>query len=196
METPAMAHDLSSTRVTVTGCVEYAGLFQDPMLEDQPSPSAPADERRRYAGLERAAADICASCPLLSPCLYRAVVQHDVAGFVAGTTQKQRLEIRARLSVKVEAEDLDTLAGVARQHRQVDHAEVVRLRSVHPDESLEQLARRLGCSLSTVKRHLRTERRSPGGRAFGDQQLPTQCQVMAAHAQLNGGRQLREDAAA
>jgi len=191
-----MAHDLSSTRATTTGCVKYAGLFQDPMLEDQLPHSASSDERRRYASLEHAAADICASCPLLSPCLYRAVVEHDVAGFVAGTTQKQRLEIRARLSVKVEAEDLDTLAGVARQHRQVDHSEVVRLRSVHPDESLEQLARRLGCSLSTVKRHLRTERRSPGARAFGDQQLPTQCQVLAAHAQLNGRRAVREDAAA
>lgn len=191
-----MAHDLSSTCAPVTGCVQYAGLFQDPMLEDQPAHSASADERRRHARLERAAAAICAGCPLLSPCLYAAVVQHDVAGFVAGTTQKQRLEIRARLSLEVDAENLDTLAGVARQHRQVDHAEVVRLRNAHPDESLDQLARRLGCSLSTVKRHLRTERRSPGSRDFGDQKLPTQCQVLAAQAQVNARRDVQEDAAA
>jgi hypothetical protein len=40
----------------------------------------------------------------------------------------------------------------------VDHDEVVRLRAANPDESLERLAQRLGCSLSTVKRHLRQER--------------------------------------
>ena len=53
------------------------------------------------------------------------------------------------------------MAGVTGGHRQVDHDEVVRLRHAHPDESLETLARRLGCSLSTVKRHLRRERRNP-----------------------------------
>jgi len=83
-----------------------------------------------------------------------------VAGFVAGTTARQRSEIRRRLGVSVRPEDLDSLAGVV-GGRQVDHAEVLRLRAAHPDESLEVLAGRLGCSLSTVKRHLRRERSTP-----------------------------------
>ena len=58
-------------------------------------------------------------------------------------------------------EDFDSLAGVVGGQRTVDHDEVVRLRRAHPDESLERIARRLGCSLSTVKRHLRRERNEP-----------------------------------
>ena len=117
--------------------------------------------RRRAVALTAQASAACEACPLLTDCLYRAVVGYDVAGFVAGTTERQRAEIRGRLGVRSRPEDFDTLAGVSGGHRQVDHAEIVRLRRAHPDESLERLARRLGCSLSTVKRHLRRERRSP-----------------------------------
>jgi hypothetical protein len=52
------------------------------------------------------------------------------------------------------------------------------LRAAHPDDSLEALAARLDCSLSTVKRHLRRARREAsapgsvdvavGGDASGD----------------------------
>ena len=146
----------------VANCVELASVFQNPLLEDPIAASAPASVRRRYATLVTQAEDVCFSCPLIAGCLYQAVVEHDVAGYVAGTTPAQRAAIRARLRIAVEPEDFDTLAGVVGgRHRQVDHDEVVRLRHAHPDESLETLARRLGCSLSTVKRHLRKERREP-----------------------------------
>ncbi len=79
-------------------------------------------------------------------------------GFVAGTTPRQRHEIRAELEVTVEPDDFDTLAGVTSPNRQIDHDEVVRLRAANPHESLESIAQRLGCSLSTVKRHLRRAR--------------------------------------
>ena len=36
---------------------------------------------------------------------------------------------------------------------------MLRLRTQYPNDSLESLAMRLGCSLSTVKRHLRRARR-------------------------------------
>jgi DNA-binding CsgD family transcriptional regulator len=98
---------------------------------------------------------------MVADCLYRAVVDDDVVGFVAGTTERQRAAIRTRLDVTVAPEDLDTLAGLSRGHRQLDHTEIVRLRRAYPDESLDKLALRLGCSLSTVKRHLRRERRTP-----------------------------------
>ena len=82
-------------------------------------------------------------------------------------------------------EDFDTLAGVTGGHRQVDHDEVVRLRHAHPDESLETLAHRMGCSLSTVKRHLRRERRTPSVRPV-ELPKPSPSQVLAVAAKVIG----------
>ena len=144
----------------VPSCTSAARTFQDPLLEEPPTSRAPGPDHRRYADLVADAQATCRSCPLVTDCLYRAVVEHDVAGYVAGTTARQRTEIRRRLGVVVPPEDLDSLAGVVGA-RQVDHEHVLRLRAAHPDESLEVLAGRLGCSLSTVKRHLRRERETP-----------------------------------
>lgn len=171
---------------SVTGCVEFARLFQDPLLEEPPAPSAAVELRRRQAALERAAGDLCRACPVLEACLYSAVVRHDVAGYAAGTSRRQRAEMRTALGVRVEPEDFDTLAGVTRHHRQVDHGEVVRLRHANPHESLEQLAQRLGCSLSTVKRHLRHERQTPSVRELGTPKMPSEAQVVAAYEQVTG----------
>jgi hypothetical protein len=164
-------------------CADFPEVFLDAALETEPVVSAPARVRRRYAALAAEATEICASCPLLTACLYRAVVDYDVAGFVAGTTQRQRGEIRARLGVEVEAEDFDSLAGVVGGQRSVDHDEVVRLRRTHPDESLERIARRLGCSLSTVKRHLRRERNEPAAVARGTAR-PTETAVRRVTAEI------------
>ncbi len=128
------------------GCVAHAGLFHS--LEDV---TLPGDD----AGLRRQAAAVCAACPMAAQCLYEAIVHHDVSGFVAGTTPQQRRQIRARVGVRIESENLDTAAGVIAGGRPVDRAEVMRLRRVNPDDTLDQLALRLGCSTSTVKRHLR-----------------------------------------
>jgi AraC-like DNA-binding protein len=183
-------------RGSVTGCVQFARLFQDPLLEEPPAPSAPVDLRRRSAALERAAGDLCQACPVLEQCLYAAVVEHDVTGYAAGTSRRQRAEIRGALRIRVEPEDFDTLAGVTRHHRQVDHGEVVRLRHANPHESLEQLAQRLGCSLSTVKRHLRHERQSPTIRELGARRLPSSAQVVHAYEQTTGRRLTGREAAA
>ena len=159
--TLAVDHLASSTTRTTPICVSRAELFLDPLLEQPPIGNAPASARRRAVALADQATAACQACPLMVDCLYRAVVTYDVSGFVAGTTERQRAEIRRRLGVEVAPEDFDTLAGVSGGHRQVDHTEILRLRRTHPDESLERLAARLGCSLSTVKRHLRKERRNP-----------------------------------
>ena len=165
-------------------CTDFPELFLDVALESEPVVSAPARVRRQYAALAAEATEICAACPLLTACLYRAVVDYDVAGFVAGTTQRQRGEIRARLGVVVEAEDFDSLAGVVGGQRTVDHDEVVRLRRAHPDESLERIARRLGCSLSTVKRHLRRERNEAPAAARRGTTRPTETAVRRAAAEI------------
>lgn len=163
-----------------TGCVELGSVFQHRLVEQPPTTAASADERREYTGLIRAAQAACDECPLIKRCLYSAVVEYDVAGFCAGTTGKQRHEIRSLLKITVEPEDFDTLAGVQARHRQVDHHEVVRLRNANPHESLETIAHRLGCSLSTVKRHLRKARSDTNVTPISHKPAPTMAQVLAA----------------
>ncbi|HEU5484329.1 MAG TPA: WhiB family transcriptional regulator [Microlunatus sp.] len=165
-------------------CAAVPEVFLNPALESEPLTSAPARVRRQHAALAAEATAICAACPLLTSCLYRAVVEFDIAGFVAGTSERQRAQIRARLGVEVEPEDFDTLAGVVGGQRTVDHDEVVRLRRTHPDESLERIARRLGCSLSTVKRHLRKERSEPSTAAAPARPRPTRTEVRRAAGEI------------
>jgi hypothetical protein len=171
-------------------CAELASVFQNPLLEEPMSSDAPVATRRQYQALVAQAEQTCLDCPLLARCLYAAVVDHDVAGYVGATTPAERARIRRALRVTVAAEDFDTLAGVTGGHRQVDHHEVVRLRHAHPDESLETLAHRLGCSLSTVKRHLRRERRSPTVRQ-DEPSKPSLSAVLAAAAAVTNRPQAR-----
>ena len=148
---------MSTAPVSAPPCAANAELFQHPLLEDTSTPSD-AEARRTQQSLIREAEAVCAQCPMLANCLFSAIVEHDVAGYAAATTQRQRAEIRSLLGVKVKPEDFDTLAGVTTPNRQINHDEVVRLRNANPYESLDSIARRLGCSLSTVKRHLRKAR--------------------------------------
>jgi hypothetical protein len=79
-----MSTNVQQSREIITGCVEFAGLFQDPLLEEPPTASASREARRRYLELAQTAETLCTSCPLVTECLYRAVVEHDVSGFAAG----------------------------------------------------------------------------------------------------------------
>jgi len=142
------------------GCVSHGQLFQHPLLEDAGA-SLPVEQRRQRAVMANRASALCAECPLHDRCLYDAVVKFDVSGVAAGTTPSQRAGIRARLGWRVEPESFDALLGVA-SSQHIEHDEIMRVRRANPQESLTQLADRLGCSLSTVKRHLRQERNSDG----------------------------------
>jgi len=151
----------------MTGCSARTDIFQHRLMEDPPPASATRRTRERYDQLVREAKALCASCPLFTDCLFSAVAEHDVSGFVAGTTAAQRRSMRNLLDVEVQADDFDQLAGARGTRRPVSHEEVLRLRTQYPSDSLESLAMRLGCSLSTVKRHLRRARRgqSPATKA-------------------------------
>lgn len=138
-------------------CVENDDVFQNTLLEEPATVQTTTDRRRQQILLNRAE-DLCLDCPVMINCLYRAVVEYDVAGFCAGTTARQRQEMRKILGIHVEPENLDSFAGVSSTH-QIDHDEVLRLRRSDPTASLESIAQQLGCSLSTVKRHLRKARR-------------------------------------
>ena len=136
-----------------TPCVTYANVFLHPLLEDGTTPTN-RGERREQQMLRSQAEKMCGGCPLLAQCLSDAVTRFDVAGFVAGTTRRQRQEIRARLGVQVAPEDLDTFARV-HSGRQFDRYEIHRMRTANPDQPLSVIAAKVGCSVSTVKRHLR-----------------------------------------
>ena len=137
-------------------CIGRGNLFLHPLFDESPT-ALTFDQRRQVAALSTVADGLCLECPLASQCLYQAVVRHDVAGFVAGTTPGQRRAMRARLNWAVTPESFDAFAGITVQH-QIDHDEVVRMRRARPSDTLQTLAARLGCSLSTVKRHLRQAR--------------------------------------
>jgi DNA-binding MarR family transcriptional regulator len=177
----------SSTKISdyaAARCLELTTVFQDQLLEEPLPASAPGTVRRRQLALLTTAQAACRSCPLIIDCLYRAVVEYDVAGYVAGTTPPQPAQIRRQLDITVKPEDFDSLAAVTRHHRQLNHSELVRLRNANPNDSLETLARRLGCSLSTVKRHLRRERRQPAARIAPPR--PSVAEVVAVAAVVTG----------
>jgi hypothetical protein len=106
-----MATSTTSTADHTTArCIELAAIFQDQLLEDPLPASAPGAVRRRQLALITAARAACRECPLIIDCLYRAVVDYDIAGYAAGTTPAQRIQIRRQLGITVEPEDFDTLA--------------------------------------------------------------------------------------
>jgi DNA-directed RNA polymerase specialized sigma24 family protein len=165
----------------MTACTARADIFQHRLMEEPPPASAARRTRERYEQLTREAGALCASCPLFTDCLFNAVAEHDVSGFVAGTTAAQRRSMRNLLDVEVQADDFDLLAGARGTRRPVSHEEVLRLRSQHPNDSLESLAMRLGCSLSTVKRHLRRARRGQSPAAKEPRPRPELPAVLEAY---------------
>ncbi len=160
----ARAPALGGDNVSYTPRATNVELYLHPLLEEPPMKATAARETwREYESLVRTARAACSGCRLLADCLFKAVAQTDVAGYVGCTTPRERQQIRKLIGVKVEAEDFDSLAGARGSRQPVDHADVLRMRAQqHLDDSLEQIASRLGCSLSTVKRHLRQARSQAG----------------------------------
>ncbi|MDO5093037.1 MAG: WhiB family transcriptional regulator [Propionibacteriaceae bacterium] len=167
---------------TATPCVKFASLFQNPLLEEDTRVET-ADQRRNQAAMMARATSLCGSCPLRAECLSDAVVHHDVAGIVAGTTESQRREIRARLGVEVDPIELDTYAGV-NSGRSFDQEEIHRLRMANPTQPLSAIAARIGCSVSTVKRHLRRAEAKGTTVQPLKRPKPTKQEVMAVAAQV------------
>lgn len=145
--------------VSLPSCAKQTELYQDAALIDPPKPrDVTVAQWRDYLGKIEIARQRCASCPVLAECLYWAVVDVDVAGYLACTTQEQREMMRRDLGIVVD--DADGLTLIGRSGRgPVTHELVLETRANHPDDTYQQLADRLGCSLSTIKRHLRRARR-------------------------------------
>ncbi|MFV0430445.1 MAG: helix-turn-helix domain-containing protein [Arachnia sp.] len=143
----------ASQDTRITPCVRFSNVFLHPLLEGRQTANS-RDHRREQAMLQAQAATLCSECPFMERCLTDAITKFDVSGFVAGTTRRQRTEIRSRLGINVNEDDLDSYVGVS-SGRQFDSEEIHRLRAANPDEPLTSIAARVGCSVSTVKRHLR-----------------------------------------
>jgi hypothetical protein len=159
MSTP-VGRETSGKGFVASPCAVDVELYLHPLLEEPPARSS-ADPQTwdTYESLVVRARSSCAACPLLAECLHKAVVHTDVAGYAGCTTPLERRAIRRRVGISVPAEDLDTYAGTRGDRQPVEHDDVLPMRAAHPDDSLETLAERLGCSLSTVKRHLIRARR-------------------------------------
>lgn len=139
-------------------CALHPEEYQDEVLYSPPSRrDVTAEQWREYQAKKAAAHRRCAGCEVFVECLYHAVVEVDIAGFLACTTEADRRRMRRELGIHVE---LDTNAyGTARVGGgPVDHEAVIAARRAHPDDTNRQLAERLGCSPSTIKRHLRKAR--------------------------------------
>lgn len=142
----------------LTPCAEDPDFYLDDYLSSPPPRGELNAIQRRALVAKRAEAHHrCAGCPVLVDCLFRAVVEVDVSGFVACTTEAERIRMRRDLGIRVHesAPDLGaSRVGVG----PVSHDAVLAARAAHPTDTCRQLAERLGCSPSTVKRHLRRAR--------------------------------------
>ena len=167
----------------LTPCLRASEIFQHPLVEEPPTGRDDLAQR-----LASRAVALCESCPLMEQCLYTAVVEHDVVGVTGGTTALQRTRIRRLLGIRVEREDLTDFAGTTREGRRLTHADVARARRADPDATLETIAERLGCSLSTVKRHLRQARAKAKPALSRVPSRPTMAAVMAARLTVVGDR--------
>lgn len=181
--------------VTFTPCATNVDLYLHPLLEEPPVKSPASKEAwREYTSLVLTARESCSGCRLLADCLFKAVAQTDVAGYVGCTTPRERQQIRKLIGVKLDAEDFDSVAGARGSRQPVDHDDVLRMRGQRPFDSLEQIASRLGCSLSTVKRHLRRARKEASGAPEGTAsivEVPTMDDIFDAFDHVVEGNRSR-----
>ncbi|MEV7398044.1 WhiB family transcriptional regulator [Aeromicrobium sp. NPDC092404] len=144
---------------TTPPCAYEPDVYLDDLLHSPPARTdLSAADWERLTTKQAAAHRQCAGCPLMVECLYRAVVEMDVSGFVACTTESDRLAIRRRLGIEIH-EPTTVAYGAARVGGgPVSHEAVMTARQAYPKDTCHQLADRLGCSTSTIKRHLRRAR--------------------------------------
>ncbi|KAA1424968.1 transcription factor WhiB [Mumia zhuanghuii] len=147
-------HPVGAPLDVVPPCASMADVY-DTLAEPLEDISRSSDSWDAWQAAHDRAVEACAGCPLLVQCLYRAVVDDDVAGYAACTSPQDRAEIRTRLGVTVTAPDIDRIAGVRSSGSPIDHEAILATRRAYPNDTFAQLAERLGCSLSTIKRHLR-----------------------------------------
>jgi hypothetical protein len=145
--------------VTTPPCAMEPDVYQDEHLHNPPARHDVSRAEWNLLIAKRAAAHRrCAGCPLMISCLYRAVVEVDVSGFVACTTEVDRQTIRRQLGIEVQEPSMTPFGAPRVGGGPVSHEAVMTARHAYPKDTCQQLAERLECSTSTIKRHLRRDR--------------------------------------
>ena len=174
-------------------CADAPEAYLDEALQATSITTMSAAERDKLIATRAAIHRQCAGCPLLVECLYRAVVEVDVSGYVACTTEAERGIIREQLGVEVMRSTLTPYGAPRVGGGPVSHEAVLTARQAYPKDTCQQLAERLGCSTSTIKRHLRREREQRAANASlpasaAEEHLPTIEEVLDAFDALETSR--------
>lgn len=144
---------------TTPPCASVPEVYDDEQLHSPPARTDISAAQWEQLNVKRASAHRqCAGCPVLVDCLYRAVVEVDVSGFAACTTEADRQNIRRQLGIQVHQSSTTPYGAPRVGGGPVNHDSVMNARHSYPKDTCHQLAERLGCSTSTVKRHLRRAR--------------------------------------
>lgn len=169
-------------------CVDAPERFLDERLQVAPTTHAEAVElAAASAKVHRA----CAACPLMVDCLYRAVAEVDVSGYVACTTEADRTQMRRMLGIDIAPAPMMSFGAPRVGGGPVSHEAVLTMRQAHPKDTCQQLAERLGCSMSTIKRHLRRDREQQAtteAAILKPQRIPTVDEVLDAFDALDTAR--------
>ncbi|MET1061418.1 MAG: transcription factor WhiB [Aeromicrobium sp.] len=174
-------------------CATATEVYHDEMLHSPPSRTDITAAEWEMLSVKRAAAHrSCAGCPLMVDCLYRAVVEVDVSGFVACTTESDRAFIRRQLGIEIDPVGTSTYGAPRVGGGPVSHGAVMAARQAYPKDTCHQLAERLGCSTSTIKRHLRRAREAKRDEATATgepgPQVPTIDAVLDCFDQLESSQ--------
>lgn len=179
------------TDTVLPPCADDPSVFLDDCLQSPPARHAlNAAARRDMEAKKAAARRRCAGCHEFVECLFRAVVEVNVSGYVACTTEADRLAIRRELGVDVAETEVTDFGAPRVGGGPVSHEAVMAARATHPKDTCFQLAERLGCSTSTVKRHLRRARQEqdPTTATTSRRATPTVDQVLDAFDALDSAQ--------
>lgn len=150
-------------------CVSNPELFRRVSDEEDrrrklSSPTREAQRAALMAQLVDAAEGCCRVCPLRRECLHDAVTGLPVAGFVAGTTSKDRRRLRATLEVPrpVDVDLTHAATGRHQQGHRISVDDTIATMEAHPMWTVTQVAQHLGCAAVTIRRHLKRRRPDQG----------------------------------
>jgi hypothetical protein len=177
--------------VVTPPCATVPEDYQDDPLHALAGAEISAAESERLHVKRASAHRRCAGCAIMVDCLYRAVVEVDVSGFVACTTEDDRAEIRRQLGVEIQQSSTTPYGAARVGGGPVGHEAVMAARHAYPKDTCQQLAERLDCSTSTVKRHLRRDReekRNPATTVAAVVSMPSVDAVLDCFDQLESSR--------
>ncbi len=164
---------MTIVETTTPPCTFEPEVFNDEDLHNPPARHEVSRTQWQELTAKRSAAHRqCAGCPLMVECLYRAVVEVDVSGFVACTTETERHKMRAELGIQV-VQPAFSFGGARVGGGPLSHDAVMMMRHAYPKDTCGQLADRLDCSTSTVKRHMRRAREMKKDAATARSPIPS-----------------------